>query len=69
MEEQTAVTNELSRSVSAVADGATSVTATMNDVTTDADRTAADVDSTRTAARELDQLSGELTRLIAVFTV
>ena len=69
VEEQTAVTNELSRSVSSVADGATSVTETMNDVTTDADRTAADVDSARTAARELDQLSGELTRLINVFTV
>jgi methyl-accepting chemotaxis protein len=69
VEEQTAVTNELSRSVSSVADGASSVTETMNDVTTDADRTAADVDSARTAARELDQLSGELNRLIAVFTV
>jgi len=69
VEEQTAVTNELSRSVSSVADGATSVTGTMNDVTTDADRTAADVDQARTAARELDHLSGELTRLIDVFTV
>jgi methyl-accepting chemotaxis protein len=69
VEEQTAVTTELSRSVSSVADGATAVTATMDDVTTDADRTAADVDSARAAARELDRLSGELTRLIAVFTV
>jgi methyl-accepting chemotaxis protein len=34
-----------------------------------ADRTATDVDSARNAARELDQLSGELTRLINVFTV
>jgi methyl-accepting chemotaxis protein len=69
VEEQTAVTNELSRSVSSVADGAGSVTDTMNDVTTDADRTAADVDQARTAARELDELSSELTRLINVFTV
>ncbi|MCZ2824782.1 MULTISPECIES: methyl-accepting chemotaxis protein [unclassified Modestobacter] len=69
VEEQTAVTNELSRSVNSVADGASSVTDTMNDVTTDADRTAADVDSARAAARELDQLSGELNRLINVFTV
>ncbi|WP_222193493.1 methyl-accepting chemotaxis protein [Modestobacter italicus] len=69
VEEQTAVTNELSRSVNSVADGASSVTETMNDVTTDADRTAADVDSARAAAQELDQLSGELTRLINVFTV
>jgi methyl-accepting chemotaxis protein len=41
----------------------------MDAVTTDADRTAADVDSARSAAQELDQLSGELTRLINVFTV
>ena len=69
VEEQTAVTNELSRNVASVADGAGSVTDTMNDVTTDADRTAADVESARAAARELDQLSGELNRLIDVFTV
>jgi methyl-accepting chemotaxis protein len=69
VEEQTAVTNELSRNVSSVADSATAVSETMNDVTTDAERTAADVDSTRTAARELDQLSGDLARLINVFTV
>ena len=69
VEEQTAVTNELSRSVSSVADGASSVTETMTDVTNDAERTAADVDSARTAARELDHLSGELNRLIKVFTV
>jgi methyl-accepting chemotaxis protein len=69
VEEQTAVTNELSRSVSSVAESAGSVTETMTDVSTDADRTAADVDSARAAARELDQLSGELTRLINVFTV
>jgi methyl-accepting chemotaxis protein len=41
----------------------------MTDVTNDAERTAADVDSARTAAQELDQLSGELNRLIKVFTV
>ena len=69
VEEQTAVTQELSRSVSSVADGATSVTGTMTDVSGDADRTAADVDAARAAARELEQLSGELTRLIDVFTV
>jgi methyl-accepting chemotaxis protein len=69
VEEQTAVTQELSRSVTSVAEGATSVTGTMTAVSTEADRTAADVDSTRTAARELSELSGELTRLIDVFTV
>ncbi|WP_091539078.1 methyl-accepting chemotaxis protein [Modestobacter sp. DSM 44400] len=69
VEEQTAVTQELSRSVVSVADGATSVSDTMTAVSTDADRTAADVDSARTAARQLDELSGQLTRLIGVFTV
>jgi methyl-accepting chemotaxis protein len=69
VEEQTAVTQELGRNVTSVADGASSVTETMTAVSTDADRTAADVDSARTAARELDELSGELTRLIRVFTV
>jgi methyl-accepting chemotaxis protein len=69
VEEQTAVTQELGRSVTSVADGASSVTGTMTAVSADADRTAADVDSARTAARELDALSGQLTRLIGVFTV
>src|SRR3712207_995480 len=69
VEEQTAVTNELSRSVSSVADGANAVTGTMTEVSADADRTAVDVESARAAARELDRLSGELTRVINVFTV
>ncbi|MGY2079452.1 methyl-accepting chemotaxis protein [Modestobacter sp. SYSU DS0657] len=69
VEEQTAVTNELSRSVSSVADGAGSVTDVMTEVASDVDRTAADVETARASARELDQLSGELTRLINVFTV
>ncbi|TWH72330.1 methyl-accepting chemotaxis protein [Modestobacter roseus] len=69
VEEQTAVTNELSRSVTSVADGAGSVTDVMTEVASDVDRTAADVETARASARELDQLSGELTRLINVFTV
>ncbi len=69
VEEQTAVTQELGRSVTSVADGASSVTDTMTAVSGDADRTAVDVEAARTAARELNQLSGELTRLINVFTV
>jgi methyl-accepting chemotaxis protein len=69
VEEQTAVTNELTRSVTSVAGGAGSVTRTMDEVAADVDRTAADVDTARAAARELDQLSGELNRLIRVFTV
>jgi methyl-accepting chemotaxis protein len=69
VEEQTAVTNELSRSVASAAEGAGAIADTMTAVRTDADQTAVDVDSARHAARELDQLSGELTRLIKVFTV
>ncbi|SDG55222.1 methyl-accepting chemotaxis protein [Klenkia brasiliensis] len=69
VEEQTATTGELGRSVAAVATGAGAVSATMAAVSSDAERTAADVDTARTAAGELADLSGELTRLLAVFTV
>jgi methyl-accepting chemotaxis protein len=50
VEEQTAVTRELGRSVTSVADGASSVTETMTAVSGDAARTAADVDSARPAS-------------------
>ncbi|MGY1761375.1 methyl-accepting chemotaxis protein [Geodermatophilus sp. SYSU D00779] len=69
VEEQTAVTNELTHSVGAAADGATAFTSTLTAVSEDAERSAADVDSARTAARELDRLTQELTRLLGVFTV
>ncbi|WP_222263903.1 methyl-accepting chemotaxis protein [Modestobacter marinus] len=68
VEEQTAVTHEFSRSVTAVAGGAGSVTRSLDDVAADVDRTTADVDTARAAARQLDRLSGELTRLAGVFT-
>jgi DNA-binding ferritin-like protein len=69
VEEQTAVTNELTRSVGAAADGASAFTGTLTAVSEDAERSAEDVDSARTAARELDRLSRELTRLLGAFTV
>ncbi|WP_100498441.1 methyl-accepting chemotaxis protein [Geodermatophilus chilensis] len=69
VEEQTAVTNELTRSVGAAADGATAFTTTLTAVSEDAERSAEDVDSARTAARELDRLSHELTRLLGAFTI
>jgi methyl-accepting chemotaxis protein len=69
VEEQTAVTNELTRSVGAAADGASAFTGTLTAVSEDAERSAEDVDSARTAARELDRLSQELTRLLGAFTV
>ena len=69
VEEQTAVTNELTRSVGAAADGANAFTSTLTAVSEDAERSAEDVDTARTAARELDRLSSELTRLLGAFTV
>ncbi|MFD2092193.1 methyl-accepting chemotaxis protein [Blastococcus deserti] len=69
VEEQTATTSELTRSVAAAADGAGSVTTTLTAVSRDADDSAADVQRARTAARELDALSGDLNRLLGVFTV
>ncbi|WP_255363718.1 methyl-accepting chemotaxis protein [Geodermatophilus sp. DSM 45219] len=69
VEEQTAVTAELTRSVGAAADGATAFTGTLAAVSEDADRSAEDVETARTAARELDRLSHELTRLLGAFTV
>ena len=69
VEEQTATTSELTRSVAAAAEGAGTVTTTLTAVSQDADDSAADVDRARAAAGELDQLSGELNRLLGVFTV
>ncbi|WP_308200624.1 methyl-accepting chemotaxis protein [Klenkia sp. PcliD-1-E] len=69
VEEQTATTGELGRNVAAVAAGAGAVSTTMASVSSDAERTAADVDTARAAAGELAELSEELTRLLAVFTV
>ncbi|TFV65252.1 UNVERIFIED_ORG: methyl-accepting chemotaxis protein [Bacillus sp. AZ43] len=69
VEEQTATTSELTRSVAAAADGAGTVTDTLTAVSRDADDSAVDVDRARSAARELDDLSKELNRLLGVFTV
>ena len=69
VEEQTATTNELSRSVASAAEGAGTVTTTLTAVSQDADDSAADVERARSAAQELDGLSKELNRLLAVFTV
>ena len=69
VEEQTATTGELTRSVASAADGAGTVTDTLTSVSRDADDSAEDVERARVAARELDDLSGELNRLLGVFTV
>ena len=69
VEEQSATTRELTRSVAAAAEGAGSVSTTLTTVSTDARDSAVDVDRAHTAAVELDGLSQELTRLLAVFAV
>jgi methyl-accepting chemotaxis protein len=55
--------------VGAAAEGANAFTSTLTAVSEDAERSAEDVDTARTAARELDRLSAELTRLLGAFTV
>jgi methyl-accepting chemotaxis protein len=67
VEEQTATTRELSRSVSSAADGVGSVTTSLTGVRKDAHDSATDVEEARTAARQLDGLSVELNRLIGAF--
>ncbi|RBY85797.1 methyl-accepting chemotaxis protein [Blastococcus sp. TF02A-30] len=69
VEEQTATTGELSRSVAAAADGAGTVTTTLTTVSQDAEGSASDVERARAAAQELDALSRELNRLLGAFTV
>ena len=69
VEEQTATTGELTRSVTAAAEGAGTVAGTLTSVSRDAEDSAQDVERARTAARELDGLSTELNRLLGVFTV
>jgi methyl-accepting chemotaxis protein len=69
VEEQTATTVELGRNVAAAAEGAGGVSASMSALAADADRTDGDVQTARAAARRLDEMSGELTRLLTVFTV
>ncbi len=69
VDQQSATTRELTRSVAAAADGAGSVSTTLTTVSADARDSASDVDRARSAAVELDGLSRELTRLLGVFTV
>ncbi len=69
VEEQSATTRELTRSVAAAAESAGSVSTTLTAVSTDARDSADDVGRAQVAAVELDELSRELTRLLAVFTV
>ena len=69
VEEQTATTRELTRSVATAAEGAGTVTTRLTSVSRDAEDSAADVERARSAAQELDGLSKELNRLLGVFTV
>ena len=69
VEEQTATTNEMSRSVAEAAIGSTEIAGSITGVATAADSTTAGVVIAQAAAAELDRMSGELTRLVGQFTV
>jgi methyl-accepting chemotaxis protein len=68
VEEQTATTNEMSRSVQEAAGGATSIAASISDVSTAADATTAALGQTRTAVDELSRMAGRLRSSVGRFT-
>jgi methyl-accepting chemotaxis protein len=69
VEEQSSTTDELTRSISAAARGATEISTTLTQVSDDAEQSAVEVSRARAAAQELDDLSAELNRLLGVFSV
>ncbi|GAA3395778.1 methyl-accepting chemotaxis protein [Cryptosporangium minutisporangium] len=68
VEEQTATTQEMNRTLTDAADGAGNIAATIAGVSDATRRTTATVDDTRSAATELAQMSSELQGLVARFT-
>jgi methyl-accepting chemotaxis protein len=68
VEEQTATTNEMSRSVQEAAGGATSIATSISDVSTAADATTQALGQTRTAVDELSRMAGELRGSVGRFT-
>jgi methyl-accepting chemotaxis protein len=69
VEEQTATTQEMSRSVAEVAGGATSISATVGGLAEAADAAQAEAASTRQASDELATLARQLHSLVGQFTV
>ena len=69
VEEQTATTNEMSRSVAEAATGSTEIAANIIGVAQAAETTSHGVVDSQRAASELSQMSQELTSLVGRFTV
>ena len=69
VEEQTATTNEMSRSVQEAALGSTEIASSITVVATAASETTGGVQQSRQAAAELERMSGELAQLVGQFRV
>jgi len=67
IEEQTATTEEMSRSIGDVAAGSTGISADVTGLATTAETTTAGVTAIRGAADDLSQVSGDLRRLVGRF--
>jgi methyl-accepting chemotaxis protein len=68
VEEQTATTNEMSRSVQEAAGGATNIATSITDVSTAADSTTQALGQTRTAVDELSRMAAELRTSVGRFS-
>ncbi|KQS66967.1 hypothetical protein ASG41_08825 [Modestobacter sp. Leaf380] len=68
VEEQTATTNEMSRSVAEAAGGSTEIAATITGVSTAAGATTQALDATRVSVQELSAMATELRGAVARFT-
>ena len=69
VEEQTATTNEMSRSVSEAAQGTGSIATSITAISTVSSETGSNASSTRTAADGLADVTAELSRLVSQFKV
>ena len=68
MEEQTATTNEMSRSVQEAAGGTTEIASNITGVSTAADSTTHALPQTRTAVDELSRMAADLRSTVGNFT-
>ena len=68
MEEQTATTNEMSRSVQEAAGGTTQIAENITGVSTAADSTTQALTQTRTAVDELSRMAADLRGTVGNFT-
>ncbi|MCW2777595.1 MAG: putative methyl-accepting chemotaxis protein, partial [Frankiales bacterium] len=69
VEEQTATTNEMSRSVAEAATGSTEIASSITNVASAAAATTSGVQRSREAAEDLARMSGDLRTLVGQFTV